>query len=53
VTLHPGDIVINGTPPGVGFAPKPAVSMMKAGDVCEVKVKGIGVLRNSVVDERR
>jgi 2-keto-4-pentenoate hydratase/2-oxohepta-3-ene-1,7-dioic acid hydratase in catechol pathway len=52
MTLWPGDIIISGTPSGVGFARKPPV-WMKAGDVCEVDVEGIGVLRNSVVDERR
>src|SRR5678815_1906748 len=52
MTLLPGDIIISGTPAGVGFARKPPL-WMKAGDVCEVAVEGIGVLRNSVVEERR
>ncbi|HWC46870.1 MAG TPA: fumarylacetoacetate hydrolase family protein [Casimicrobiaceae bacterium] len=52
MTLHPGDIIISGTPSGVGFARKPPI-FMKAGDVCEVEIEGIGVLRNRVVDERR
>ncbi|MEP7062880.1 MAG: fumarylacetoacetate hydrolase family protein [Betaproteobacteria bacterium] len=52
MTLFPGDIIISGTPAGVGFARKPPV-WMKAGDVCEVEVEGIGVLRNPVVDEKR
>jgi len=52
MTLHPGDIIISGTPSGVGFARKPPV-FMKAGDVCEVEIERIGVLRNRVVDERR
>lgn len=52
MTLMPGDIIISGTPSGVGFARKPPI-WMKAGDVCEVDVEGIGVLRNGVVDERR
>ena len=51
MTLMPGDIIISGTPSGVGFARKPPI-WMKAGDVCEVEVEGIGVLRNGVVDER-
>lgn len=50
MTLLPGDIVISGTPAGVGFARKPPV-FMRAGDVCEVEIEGIGALRNSVVDE--
>ena len=52
MTLLPGDIIISGTPAGVGFARKPPI-WMKAGDVCEVEFEGIGVLRNSVVDEHR
>ncbi len=52
MALFPGDIIISGTPAGVGFARKPPV-WMKAGDVCEVEVEGIGVLRNDIVDEAR
>jgi 2-keto-4-pentenoate hydratase/2-oxohepta-3-ene-1,7-dioic acid hydratase in catechol pathway len=52
MTLYPGDIIISGTPSGVGFARKPPV-WMQPGDVCEVEVEGIGVLRNDVADERR
>jgi 2-keto-4-pentenoate hydratase/2-oxohepta-3-ene-1,7-dioic acid hydratase in catechol pathway len=52
MTLHPGDIVISGTPSGVGFARKPPV-FMRPGDTCEVEIEGIGVLRNGVVDEPR
>lgn len=50
MALQPGDIIITGTPSGVGMARKPQV-WMKAGDVCEVEIEGIGVLRNPVVDE--
>lgn len=52
MTLLPGDIIISGTPSGVGFARKPPI-WMKPGDICEVEIEGIGTLRNSVVDERR
>ena len=52
MTLFPGDIIISGTPAGVGFARKPPV-WMKRGDVCEVEVEGIGLLRNDIVDEAR
>jgi len=52
MTLYPGDIIISGTPAGVGFARKPPV-WMKPGDTCEVEVEGIGVLRNGIVDEAR
>ncbi len=48
--LQPGDIIIAGTPSGVGFARNPQV-WMRPGDVCEVEVEGIGLLRNTVVDE--
>lgn len=48
ITLEPGDIVATGTPPGVGFARKPPV-FLKPGDVMEVEVEGLGVLRNPVV----
>lgn len=49
MTLEPGDVIATGTPSGVGFARKPPV-WMKAGDVVEVEVDGIGTLRNPVVD---
>jgi 2-keto-4-pentenoate hydratase/2-oxohepta-3-ene-1,7-dioic acid hydratase in catechol pathway len=45
--LQPGDIMITGTPEGVGFARKPP-EYLKAGDVVEVEIEGIGVLRNRV-----
>ncbi len=48
ITLEPGDLIFTGTPPGVGFARKPPV-FLKHGDVCEVEIGGIGVLRNPVV----
>jgi 2-keto-4-pentenoate hydratase/2-oxohepta-3-ene-1,7-dioic acid hydratase in catechol pathway len=50
MTLEPGDLIFTGTPPGVGIARKPPV-LLKAGDVCEVEVAGIGVLRNPCVAE--
>lgn len=51
MTLDPGDIIVTGTPSGVGFARKPPV-FMKAGDVCEVEIEGIGVLSNPVKNEK-
>jgi 2-keto-4-pentenoate hydratase/2-oxohepta-3-ene-1,7-dioic acid hydratase in catechol pathway len=47
-TLEPGDLIFTGTPPGVGFARKPPV-FLKGGDVTEVEIEGLGVLRNPVV----
>ncbi len=49
--LYPGDILATGTPSGVGFSRKPPV-FMKVGDVCEVAIDGIGVLRNTVEAHR-
>jgi len=50
-TVEPGDLIFTGTPPGVGMAQKPNPVWLKAGDVCEVEIEGIGVLRNPVVGE--
>jgi 2-keto-4-pentenoate hydratase/2-oxohepta-3-ene-1,7-dioic acid hydratase in catechol pathway len=47
-TLEPGDLIFTGTPPGVGMARTPPV-YLKAGDVAEVEIDGLGVLRNPVV----
>jgi 2-keto-4-pentenoate hydratase/2-oxohepta-3-ene-1,7-dioic acid hydratase in catechol pathway len=47
-TLEPGDLILTGTPPGVGWARDPKVSM-KPGDVVEVEVEGIGVVSNPIV----
>jgi 2-keto-4-pentenoate hydratase/2-oxohepta-3-ene-1,7-dioic acid hydratase in catechol pathway len=49
-SLAPGDIIATGTPAGVGHRRTPPV-WMKAGDVLEVEISGIGTLRNPVVDE--
>jgi len=49
--LVPGDVLSTGTPGGVGFKRTPPV-WLRAGDVFEVEVDGVGVLRNPVVDER-
>ena len=50
MTLNPGDVIIMGTPPGVGAARKPPL-WMKAGDVCEIEIEGIGTLSNPIADE--
>ncbi|NUQ64812.1 MAG: fumarylacetoacetate hydrolase family protein [Pirellulales bacterium] len=50
-TLVPGDIVFTGTPSGVGFALAPQV-FLKPGDVTEVEIEGLGVLRNPVVADK-
>ena len=48
--LQPGDVIVTGTPSGVGMARNPQL-WMKAGDVCEIEIEGIGILRSPVVDE--
>ena len=51
-TLAPGDVIATGTPEGVGHRRNPQV-WMKAGDVLEVEITGIGTLRTRIVDEKR
>lgn len=50
MTLQPGDVIVSGTPAGVGAARQPPV-FLEPGDVCEVEIDGVGLLRNPVVDE--
>jgi len=50
MTLEPGDVLVTGTPSGVGHARKPPV-WMKAGDTIEIEIEGIGILRNPIEDE--
>lgn len=50
VPLKPGDIIATGTPSGVGFSRNPPV-FLKPGDICEVHIERLGVLRNSVALE--
>ncbi|MEZ5907923.1 MAG: fumarylacetoacetate hydrolase family protein [Hyphomicrobiaceae bacterium] len=50
MTLEPGDVIATGTPSGVAHARKPPL-WMKDGDVCEIEIEKIGVLRNPVVQE--
>ena len=49
-TLLPGTVILTGTPEGVGMAATPP-RWLRAGDVVEVEIDGIGTLRNPVVDE--
>lgn len=48
--LLPGDIIATGTPGGVGRFREPRL-YMKPGDVCEVEIAGVGLLRNGIRDE--
>jgi 2-keto-4-pentenoate hydratase/2-oxohepta-3-ene-1,7-dioic acid hydratase in catechol pathway len=50
ITLEPGDIIVTGTPSGVGFARKPPV-WMKQGDTCEIDIEKVGVLVSPIADE--
>jgi 2-keto-4-pentenoate hydratase/2-oxohepta-3-ene-1,7-dioic acid hydratase in catechol pathway len=50
-TLEPGDLILTGTPPGVGWARDPKVSLAD-GDVVEVEVEGIGILSSPVTAAR-
>ena len=51
ITLEPGDLIMTGTPHGVGFARQPP-EFLQDGDVVEAEVAGIGVLRNPVSARR-
>jgi 2-keto-4-pentenoate hydratase/2-oxohepta-3-ene-1,7-dioic acid hydratase in catechol pathway len=51
ITLEPGDLLVTGTPSGVGQARTPPV-FMKGGDVCEIEIERVGILRNPIADER-
>jgi len=48
ITLEPGDVVLTGTPPGVGFARRPPV-FLSPGDVVDVEIGPLGVLSNPVI----
>ena len=50
VTLRPGDMIFTGTPPGVGAARTPP-RFLRPGDDCEVKIEGIGTLKNRCIAE--
>ena len=50
VTLEPGDVIVSGTPAGVGARRDPPV-WMKPGDVVEVEVSKVGILRNTIADD--
>ena len=47
IELAPGDVIVTGTPSGVGAARRPPL-WMKAGDTVEVEISKIGVLRNPI-----
>jgi 2-keto-4-pentenoate hydratase/2-oxohepta-3-ene-1,7-dioic acid hydratase in catechol pathway len=49
ITLMPGDVIPTGTPPGVGLGVKPNPVFLKAGDVMELGIDGLGSQRQVVV----
>jgi 2-keto-4-pentenoate hydratase/2-oxohepta-3-ene-1,7-dioic acid hydratase in catechol pathway len=49
-TLSPGDVIVTGTPAGVGWTRTPP-KFMKPSDICEVEIEAIGTLRNPIVDQ--
>jgi 2-keto-4-pentenoate hydratase/2-oxohepta-3-ene-1,7-dioic acid hydratase in catechol pathway len=49
ITLHPGDLLITGTPPGVGEGQKPEKIFLKPGDVMELGITGLGTQRQNVI----
>ena len=48
MTLHPGDVISTGTPPGVGMGMKPEPVYLKEGDVMELSIEGLGTQRQEV-----
>lgn len=52
MTLHPGDLIATGTPSGVGYARKPPV-YLAPGDLIEVEVEKLGIVRNTIVPGER
>jgi 2-keto-4-pentenoate hydratase/2-oxohepta-3-ene-1,7-dioic acid hydratase in catechol pathway len=51
MTLAIGDVIVMGTPSGVGFARTPQL-WMKPGDICECAIEGVGSLRNPIAQEQ-
>lgn len=51
MTLLPGDVLVTGTPAGVGFTRRPPI-FLADGDLCEVEIEGIGKLQNPIRDEQ-
>ena len=51
MTLHPGDVISTGTPPGVGLGIKPEPVFLKKGDVMELSIEGLGKQRQNVTQD--
>ena len=50
ITLHPGDLILTGTPPGVGGGQNPP-RFLKAGDIVTAQIAGLGEMRHSVAGD--
>jgi 2-keto-4-pentenoate hydratase/2-oxohepta-3-ene-1,7-dioic acid hydratase in catechol pathway len=51
MTLHPGDVITTGTPPGVAMGMKPEPIYLKVGDVMELTIQGLGQQRQEVCQD--
>ena len=51
MTLHPGDVISTGTPPGVAMGMKPKPVYLKAGDVMDLHIEGLGQQRQTVTQD--
>jgi 2-keto-4-pentenoate hydratase/2-oxohepta-3-ene-1,7-dioic acid hydratase in catechol pathway len=49
ITLHAGDVIATGTPPGVGVAIKPEPIFLKVGDVMRLGIEGLGIQTQRIV----
>jgi acylpyruvate hydrolase len=52
MTLEPCDVIATGTPAGVRFALKPQPKFLQDGDVVKIEIERIGILENTVVEEK-
>lgn len=52
MTLHPGDVIITGTPPGVGLGMKPKPKFLKVGDTMELGIEKLGVQKQKVKQDK-
>jgi 2-keto-4-pentenoate hydratase/2-oxohepta-3-ene-1,7-dioic acid hydratase in catechol pathway len=51
MTLHPGDVISTGTPPGVGMGMKPTPVYLRKGDRIELSIQGLGTQRQTVKED--
>jgi len=51
MTIEPCDVIATGTPAGVGFAIKPEPKFLESGDIVEIEIECIGILKNQVIED--